>query len=82
MWRRLQGLDQQLAGSRSLQTIELVCVDNHHRISAVQAADHILVLDDGRVLEEGDHAALAAGGGLYARLYERQRLAAEIEGAG
>ncbi|MBM3318450.1 MAG: ABC transporter ATP-binding protein, partial [Candidatus Eisenbacteria bacterium] len=53
-----------------------------HRISAVQAADHILVLDDGRVVEEGHHSALAAGGGLYARLHERQRLAAEIEGAG
>jgi len=36
MWRRLQSLDQQLAGSRALQAIEFVCVDNHHRIAAVQ----------------------------------------------
>jgi ATP-binding cassette subfamily B protein len=50
-----------------------------HRISAVQDADWILVCDDGRVIDEGRHADLAARGGLYARLYERQRLAAEIE---
>jgi ATP-binding cassette subfamily B protein len=49
-----------------------------HRISAVQNADHILVLDDGRVVQEGRHEALIATEGLYARLYERQRLAEEV----
>jgi ATP-binding cassette subfamily B protein len=53
-----------------------------HRISAVQDADWILVLEQGRVIEEGRHAALVALGGLYARLHERQQLAAEIEGVG
>jgi ATP-binding cassette subfamily B protein len=52
-----------------------------HRISAVRDAHRILVLDGGRVVEEGDHAALVARGGLYARLHERQRIAAELEGA-
>lgn len=53
-----------------------------HRISAVARADWILVLDEGRVIEEGIHADLVARGGLYARLHERQRLATEIEEAG
>ncbi|MBL8012095.1 MAG: ABC transporter ATP-binding protein [Flavobacteriales bacterium] len=45
-----------------------------HRISAVQDADHILVLDHGRVIEEGDHAGLLAKGGAYARLHQEQLL--------
>jgi hypothetical protein len=36
MRRRSQSFDQQLAGSRALQAIEFVCIDNHHRIAAVQ----------------------------------------------
>jgi ATP-binding cassette subfamily B multidrug efflux pump len=53
-----------------------------HRISAVEHADWILVLEQGTVTEEGMHEQLLRGGGLYSRLYERQRLAAEIEMAG
>jgi len=45
----------------------------------VQDADMILVLDDGRVVERGDHATLLAGGGLYADLFRRQRLTEELE---
>jgi ABC-type multidrug transport system fused ATPase/permease subunit len=41
-----------------------------HRLSTVQRADRILVLHRGRVHEEGTHAALVRGGGLYARLWE------------
>jgi ATP-binding cassette subfamily B protein len=51
-----------------------------HRLSTVLAADRILVLDSGRIVEEGAHAALLARGGLYARLYETQfRAAAPTE---
>ena len=39
-----------------------------HRLATVQAADRILVLDQGRLVEEGTHAALVAKGGLYAKL--------------
>ncbi len=53
-----------------------------HRISAVEHADWILVLEQGSVTEQGTHEDLLRTGGLYARLHERQRLAAEIEHAG
>ena len=40
-----------------------------HRLSAVKQADRILVFESGRVVEEGDHAALIDRGGLYHKLY-------------
>ncbi len=43
-----------------------------HRLATVRAADRILVLDAGRIVEDGTHDALAARGGLYARLAARQ----------
>jgi subfamily B ATP-binding cassette protein MsbA len=43
-----------------------------HRLSTVRRADRLVVLDRGRVVEEGAHDALLARGGLYARLYQRQ----------
>jgi len=43
-----------------------------HRFSTVRMADRIIVLDSGRVVEEGTHDALAATGGVYAELFEMQ----------
>lgn len=43
-----------------------------HRLSTVRAADRILVLESGRVVEEGTHAELLAAGGRYQELYETQ----------
>jgi len=43
-----------------------------HRLSTVRRADRLIVLDHGRVVEEGNHTALVARGGLYARLYQHQ----------
>jgi len=43
-----------------------------HRLSTVRRADRLIVLDRGRIVEEGSHAELLARGGLYARLYQRQ----------
>jgi ATP-binding cassette subfamily B protein len=47
-----------------------------HRLSTVVGADRVLVVEAGRILEEGPHAALLARGGAYARLVERQVLRA------
>jgi ATP-binding cassette subfamily B protein len=43
-----------------------------HRFSTVRRADRIVVLDQGRVVEEGDHATLVAAGGHYARMFALQ----------
>jgi ATP-binding cassette subfamily B protein len=43
-----------------------------HRLSTVVGADQILVLDDGRIVERGSHAALLAQGGRYAAMWQRQ----------
>jgi ATP-binding cassette subfamily B protein len=43
-----------------------------HRFSTVRRADHICVLDEGRLLEQGDHSSLIAAGGRYAELFGLQ----------
>jgi subfamily B ATP-binding cassette protein MsbA len=47
-----------------------------HRLSTILSADHIIVLDGGRLLERGNHEELLALHGRYARLYEQQQRAA------
>jgi ATP-binding cassette, subfamily B, heavy metal transporter len=48
-----------------------------HRLSTVVGAHEILVLDQGRIVERGDHASLLAKGGMYALMWQRQQEAAE-----
>ena len=52
-----------------------------HRLSTVRGADRIYVIQDGRVAETGDHAALIARGGLYSRRARQQSLDAPADGA-
>jgi ATP-binding cassette, subfamily B, multidrug efflux pump len=53
-----------------------------HRVSAIMHADRILVLDRGRLVEEGTHAGLLERDGLYAALLRRQLLEQEMAGNG
>jgi ATP-binding cassette, subfamily B, multidrug efflux pump len=64
-----------LAGLRATASTILLMT---HRLRAAQHADRVVVLDEGRVVEEGPHAGLLARGGLYARLWRMQRLEEEI----
>ncbi|WP_328532314.1 ABC transporter ATP-binding protein/permease [Nocardioides sp. NBC_00368] len=57
-------LDAALAGRTSIVIA--------HRLSTIRAADRILVIESGRVVESGTHESLLADGGLYAELYETQ----------
>ncbi|WP_337171583.1 ABC transporter ATP-binding protein [Gemmatimonas aurantiaca] len=52
-----------------------------HRVSAVREADHIIVLEDGAIVEQGTHDLLLELGGRYAALWQRQQLLDAIEAA-
>ena len=49
-----------------------------HRVSTVRDADLIVVLNDGRIAEQGTHADLVRRGGIYAELYRKQQLEEEL----
>ena len=69
----LRGLRTALAGRTTLIAT--------HRVSAVRDAAFIVVLDDGRVVEQGPHDALVTAGGRYAQLVRRQQLEADVDQA-
>ena len=52
-----------------------------HRLSTIRDADLILVMEHGRIVEQGTHAGLLEAGGAYARLYQSQFAAPVVEQA-
>ena len=52
-----------------------------HRVSTVKDADAIYVLDEGCLVEQGDHNHLVQQGGIYAEMYRKQLLEQELEEA-
>jgi ABC-type multidrug transport system fused ATPase/permease subunit len=50
-----------------------------HRVSTVRQADRIIVLEKGRIVEQGTHADLIQSGGYYADLSQKQMLEEELE---
>ena len=69
--RILEEMDKALRG----KTMVLVT----HRIAPLRRADRIVVLDEGKIAETGDHLSLLARGGIYADLYWRSKLEEELE---
>ena len=69
--RILRGLRDALAGRTSIVV--------SHRLAAVRDADWILVLDGGRIVEQGTHSELLAAGGRYWELLRRQQMEEELE---
>ncbi len=68
-------IQQELRGALANRTSIVVS----HRVSSIKHANEIIVLDEGRVVERGTHDELVALAGLYASIYERQLLEAEME---
>ena len=71
--RILSHLRERLAG----RTVLLIT----HRIATASEADHVYVMDQGSIIEQGTHEELLESGGLYARLAEIQKLSDDLEAA-
>jgi ATP-binding cassette subfamily B protein len=66
--------EEKILGKLSDEMRNKTCVWISHRISALQGADKIIVLDQGEIIEEGTHEQLLELGGVYRDLYEKQKL--------
>ena len=64
--------EQQIQAAMRELMKDKTCFVIAHRLSTIRSADHILVLEDGQVVEQGSHDSLMALGGVYARLYQSQ----------
>ncbi len=73
------GTEQTILGHLKKQFGKRTIVIVSHRISAVKDADHIIVLDEGQIIESGNHDSLVQEDGFYAALHHKQLLERELE---
>ena len=64
--------EQQIQSAMRELMKDKTCFVIAHRLSTIRSADHILVLEDGQVVEQGNHDSLMAMNGVYSRLYASQ----------
>lgn len=75
--RSERAIQQELAAVSRGRTALIIA----HRLSTVVDASHILVMEHGRIVEEGDHATLLARGGIYLQMWQLQQQQRELERA-
>ena len=74
----LDNITQKLV-SDSLASLKCTRIVIAHRLSTIRQCDRIVVLDGGKIVEDGSYDELLAAGGFFAELVERQRLDREPE---
>nr|WP_275980219.1 ABC transporter transmembrane domain-containing protein [Halalkalibacter alkaliphilus] len=74
--------EEQILESLRINRAGKTTIITAHRLSAIKHANLIIVLDEGRIIQRGDHSTLMKGDGWYRRMYEHQQLEELVEQGG